>query len=608
MEGVHGVTGVVRDAYLWAMRAPLILLLLLVLAPPRAAAQPVLGVVVEEGRGAPVAAAMVLLFDDDGNRVDRMLSNAAGRFLLEARGRGPHYIVVDRIGYASVTTDRFTPAEGAEPMRIEVPIDPIRLRGLVISGGGCRVRPEEGEAAARVWEEARKALAAEEWTREAGLYRYTLLRFEQVMDRDAVEVLSDTMMAMPDQAAAFVSAPIEDLIEKGFVQSEGDTATVYYAPDAAALLSDAFLDTHCLTVVDGGAKLVGVGFRPVAGRTVPEIAGVLWLDAETAELQRIQFGYVNLLDDPEVGYPPGEVHLTRLPDGAWIVHEWWIRMPGLLVDRRGRAWRMDQRVEGGVTASITDADGRTIVDAWTGSIFGVVTDSTGTGPPPEPVTVRLDGPAPSIVTTSDDGSFLIAGVEPGMHALYVPRAALTEVGLAEPRVTVEGTPGEVSYVRMKVPTVADALVYSCGGGPRPEGTAPVMGRIRYPDGTPAGDTRVRVRWPAATGYAGTPVAAPLGPAGEAGSGWEHGRDGDFVTAETTTDARGYLLLCDVPFGSRLRVAVSEPDGAESPANRILFVSPDRLAVIESIIVSSRDDKMTREDYIVAGTPRPSGSP
>lgn len=54
MEGVHGVTGVVRDAYLWAMRTPLILLPLLVPGPLRAAAQP----------------------------------------------------VVDRIGYASVTTDR----------------------------------------------------------------------------------------------------------------------------------------------------------------------------------------------------------------------------------------------------------------------------------------------------------------------------------------------------------------------------------------------------------------------------------------------------------------------------------------------------------------------
>lgn len=582
MEGVHGVTGAVRDAYLWAMRTPLILLPLLVLGPLRAAAQPVLGVVVEEGRGAPVAGAMVLLFDDDGNRVDRMLSNAAGRFLLEARGRGPHYIVVDRIGYASVTTDRFNPAEGAGPMRIEAPIDPIRLRELVITGDRCRVRPEEGEAAARVWEEARKALAAEEWTREAGRYRYTLLSFEQVMDREAVEVLSETTMAMPDQVSAFVSAPIEDLIADGFVQPEGDTATVYYAPDAEALLSDAFLDTHCLTVVDGGADLVGVAFRPVEGRSVPEIAGVLWLDAETAELQRIQFGYVNLLDDPEVGYPPGEVRLTRLPDGAWIVNEWWIRMPGLMVDRRGRAWRLDYRVKGGRTASITDASGRGVLDAWTASIFGVVSDSTGTGPPPGPVVVRLDGPSPSMVTTSDDGSFLIAGVEPGPHALYVPRAALTEVGLLEPRVVVEGTAGEVSHVRMKVPTVADALVYSCGGFPRPDDTAPVMGRIRYPDGAPAGDTRVRVRWPTAAGYAGTPLAAPVGPGGEAGNGWEHGRDGDFVTAATTTDARGYFLLCDVPFGLRLRVAVSDPNGAEPPADRIFLVSPDQLAIIESI--------------------------
>lgn len=608
MKGVNAVTDVGGSAYLWAVRAPLILLLLAAFGPLRAAAQPVLGVVVEEGRGVPVAGAMVLLFDDEGNRVDRMLTNVAGRFLLEARRGGPHYITVDRIGYASVTTDPFTPAEGAEPIRIEAPIVPIKLRGLVVSAGArCRVRPEEGEAAALVWEEARKALAAEEWTREAGLYRYTLLRYEQLMDRDAAEILSDTTMAMPDQASAFISAPIEDLVAGGFVQAEGDTATVYYAPDAAALLSEAFLDTHCLTVVDGGANLVGVAFRPAEGRTVPEIAGVLWLDAETAELQRIQFGYVNLVDDPEVGYPPGEVRLTRLPDGAWIVNDWWIRMPGLMVDRRGRARRLDYRVEGGKTASVTDARGRTVLDAWTASIFGVVADSAGTGPPPGPVLVVREGSgdgeegeaAATGIITDADGSFLFSGLEAGAHVLRVPRTALTEMGLAEPRVTVEGGAGEVSYVRMKVPTVADALVHSCGGTPRPGGTAPVMGRIRYADGTPAGDMLVRARWPAAAGYraglaeadmaagpaAARAVAAPIGPGGESGNGWTLGVDGDFVTATTTTDARGYFLLCDVPYGTRIRVAVSDPDGAEPPTNRILQVSPDRLAVVESIILA-----------------------
>ena len=611
MKGNIAVTGVAPGAYLWDVRTSLVLLLLLGLGPIRAAAQPVLGVVVEEGRGVPVTGAMVLLFDDAGTRVAQVLSNAAGRFVLRAPRPGPHYITVDRIGYASLTTDRFTPAADAEPMRIEVPIEPILLKGLVVSAEPrCEVRPEAGAVTAQVWEEARKALATEAWTRAAGLYRYTLLRYERRLDRDAREILSDSTKVMADLDAAFMSVPIEDLAENGFVQSEGDTTSVYYAPDAGAFLSDAFLDTHCFSVVDGGEQLIGLTFQPIAGRKVPEIAGVLWLDSETAELQRLQFGYVNLLDSPEVGHPPGEVQFIRLPDGAWVVNEWWIRMPSLEVDRRGRPRRTGHRVEGGVTASITDAAGRTVVEAWNASIFGIVTDSAGTGPPPEPVAVVIDspgqgGPAANIsgdrasgATTSDDGSFLLTGLDPGQHVLRVPRPALNEMGLAEPEATVEGRLGHVAYVRMKVPTVADALAFSCGGSSRPPGTAPVMGRIRHADGTPAGGTRVRVRWPAATGYTGTPVAAPLGPGGETGYDWEKGREGSFVTAATTTDDRGLFLLCDVPYGSRVRVAVSDPTGEEPELNRTFFVPPDVLAVVETVEMSSRHDIMAGVHGIV----------
>ena len=618
MKGANRVTDRVPRAYYSGVRIPLLLLLLICLGPLPAAAQPVPGVVVEEGTAVPVTGAMVLLFDAEGSRVDQALTDAAGRFLLDARRPGLHTITVDRIGYASFTSDPFTPAAGADEMRIEVPVEPIQLRGIVVSAERrCEVRPEEGAAAAQVWEEARKALAAEAWTREAGLYRYTLLRYERRLDRDAREVLADSSMLMTDQASAFISAPIEDLVAEGFVQNEGDSISIYYAPDAEAFLSDAFLDSHCLGVVDGGDGTVGLAFQPTASRRVPEIAGVLWLDDETAELQRIQFGYVGLLDSPEIGYPPGQVSFTRLPDGAWVVKEWWIRMPSLAEASRGGVLRTGHRVEGGATAAVTDAVGRTLLEAWSASIFGIVADTAGTGPPPGPVVVAREGDGGAAagnpaagdfstatgVTTSPDGSFLFNGLHAGTHVLRVPRPALRELGLAEPEVAVEAGLGQVAYVRMKVPTVADALFFSCGGAPRPVGTAPVMGRIRHADGTPAGDAEVRVRWPAATGYAVVGwVAAPRGPGGETGNGWVPRRDGSFVTASTTTDHRGLFLLCDVPYGSRLRVAVSDPTGEEPVLHQTFFVPPDVLAVVETIILSRQHYIMTSIDYMF--TPNP----
>lgn len=620
MKGANRVTDRGPGPYYSGVRTTLLLILLLGPGPFRAAAQPVPGVVVEEGTGVPVTGAMVLLFDAAGTRVDQALTDAAGRFMLDAPRAGPHTITVERIGYASYTSAPFTPAEGADVMRIEVPVEPIQLRDIVVSAERrCEVRPEEGAAAAQVWEEARKALAAEAWTREAGLYRYTLLRYERRLDRFAYRTLADSSMIMPDQASAFISAPIEDLVEEGFVQNEGDSVSVYYAPDAEALLSDPFLDTHCMAVVDGGESTIGLAFRPVADRRVPGIAGVVWLDAETAELQRIQFGYVGLLASPEVGYPPGEVHFTRLPDGAWVVSEWWIRMPSLAEARRGGVLRTGHRVEGGTTASITDATGRIVVDAWSASIFGVVTDTAGTGPPSGPVVVARevagDGaasvPTATGIVTDTDGSFLVGGLDAGTHTLRVPRPALAEMGLAVPRVEAEAIPGRVAYVRMKVPTVADALGFSCGGVPRPPGTAPVMGRVRQADGTSAGNAQVRVRWPVETGYAagsagadlpvdsaaGRAIAAPLGPGGETGNGWALGLDGSSVTASTVIDHRGLFLLCDVPHGTRLQVAVSAASGEGPVVHQTFSVPPDVPAVVETIILSGQHYQMTSKHYI-----------
>ena len=165
--------------------------------------------------------------------MDRMLTNAVGQFTLNARVPGTHYVTVERIGYANATTDRFTAGSDEVVLAIDVPIDPVVLTGLdVESGRRCEVRPEEGQVTARVWEEVRKALAAEAWTREASLYTYTLKRFERTLDRDGRFVLTDSAAVSPDHEAAFVSAPIDKLAAEGFVQAEGDSTTIYYAPDA----------------------------------------------------------------------------------------------------------------------------------------------------------------------------------------------------------------------------------------------------------------------------------------------------------------------------------------------------------------------------------------
>ena len=560
------------------------------LVPLRAAAQPVTGIVVERGTEAPVPGAMVVLFDSTGTRVARVLSNAVGRFMLSPLGPGLHHITVERIGYADWTTEPFEPRPGDEPLTIRVPIRAIPLEGLDVSAGRrCEVRPEEGKATARVWEEVRKALAAEEYTREASLYRYTLLNFERTLDRRGRRTLEEHTTISEDLPAAFQSLSIEYLLSDGFVQAVADTS-VYFAPDAGALLSDPFLDTHCFGLREGEAgdgEEIGLVFRPLRDREVAEIGGVLWVNARTSELERLEFMYLNLIRSPQVGEAGGDLSFTRLPDGAWIVREWRIRMPRLELSRRGTPYRVGYVDRGGVTRAITDSRGRTILHAETASISGVVTDSAGSGPPTGPVVVELAGTGTQTVP-EEDGSFLLTGLREGRHVIRVRRPLLSNWGVASPsEVVVDGRLGEMAHVRLRTPTVAGALAASCGGAPRPEGTVAFLGRIVTPEGPPATELTVAVRWPRATGYSPPRIATPRGRSGVPDRNWTAGSDGAFAIATTTTDWRAMFLLCDVPAGTRLRVGVSAPTGGRPASTGTYFVPPGAPAVVRRLVVGGR---------------------
>ncbi len=98
-------------------------------------------------------------------------------------------------------------------------------------------------------------------------------------------------------------------------------------PDSEVLLSDLFLDTHCLTVVSGkdeDSGLMGLVFRHLENRGVTDISGVLWLDEKSARLKRLDVRYENMpaLDRVrsrvrnQIG---GQVVFEGLPTGAWLV-------------------------------------------------------------------------------------------------------------------------------------------------------------------------------------------------------------------------------------------------------------------------------------------------
>jgi hypothetical protein len=219
-------------------------------------------------------------------------------------------------------------------MTLQVGSEPVRLEGFTVEGvHRCRMPVDDGELIARVWQEARKALAAALATQTQAP--------PIVRARDYVRTLDVVDLALLDQrvrrwsgltSSPYFPAPPEDLEESGFVRREAD-GNRYYGLAPETVLSDAFERTHCFALLlpteKPGGDEIGVAFEPVPGRKVPDVKGVLWVSRETAELRRVEYSYTNHL--AAVPLPldrfGGRADFRRLEDGRWIVEQWWIRMP-----------------------------------------------------------------------------------------------------------------------------------------------------------------------------------------------------------------------------------------------------------------------------------------
>jgi hypothetical protein len=70
----------------------------------------------------------------------------------------------------------------------------------------------------------------------------------------------------------YSALPAVELAQRGFIFSS-DTSNVYAAPDAALLLSDEFVTTHCFRALSGEGSLVGLQFQPIGGTGRIDVRG-----------------------------------------------------------------------------------------------------------------------------------------------------------------------------------------------------------------------------------------------------------------------------------------------------------------------------------------------
>jgi Carboxypeptidase regulatory-like domain len=305
-----------------SIRLLLVLFAATLFATP-ASAQTVRGVVVDEA-ARPVTGMLVRLVLPTGRpAAGGALTDAQGRFTLAAPAPGRYTIRGERVGYraATVVVD-LASGETAE-VRLQAAVQAFVLPTLEVSAARCTVRPGEGEAAYALWEEARKALATTALLHEQRQVEYTVRTYgSELMLR------SGRMRRQNAEPSRVVGNPFHtlspaELAAGGYVREEGDSISLY-GPDASVLLSDEFLDTHCLYVDPErfDRQTVALAFQPVRERRPVDIQGTLHLDRRTGELREVEYEYTGLEAGGQRLLAGGTVEFRRTPTGAWVVSRW----------------------------------------------------------------------------------------------------------------------------------------------------------------------------------------------------------------------------------------------------------------------------------------------
>ena len=258
-----------------------------------------------------------------------MLTDATGRFLARAPGPGAYTVRVQLIGHetldsAPIQLDHDASVALSFALRERaLPLDAITVE----AERRCEMNPETGAAAA-VWDEARKGLEAVRWTSQRSLVLYRLRQYTRTIDLEGRVRATDEQTSVVQAARPFTTPPAEELAALGFVRDDG-LESLFYAPDAEVLLSDAFAATHCFRARSGRgeqAGLVGLSFEPQQ-RDRPDVQGTLWLDGATASLRWLEYRYTGVNYGPRTGELGGRLDFTRLESGAWIIERWRIRGP-----------------------------------------------------------------------------------------------------------------------------------------------------------------------------------------------------------------------------------------------------------------------------------------
>ncbi len=507
---------------------------------------------------APLADALVIVDDSAGSRVAESLVDESGRFVIGVRKAGRYVLRARRIGFTAIQTPPFSVRAGETVVRnIVMTALPFSLNNIVISGASqCVVRPAEGEATARVWDEVRKNLEA---TRLAYTRRMLfVIRHDVRMRRVNGDVVHEQNERQSGASGnPFFSAPPDSLARAGYVVLGRDTtdSSIFYAPDANVLLSESFGATHCLRTRTGDARHpqdVGLAFEPVESRGAradgtlrADVRGVLWVDGRTSELRALEFSYTGMPFGVSESQAGGRLEFLRLSGGALVVREWMIRAPEMREIRQAGADTVssDMRVKvfglretSGEIVEASTLDGRALWHAAGANLVGVVVDSEGRAPVAGAI-VRIGNTAYRTATDAD-GRWRLDGLPTGPHELLLSARVIEVFGAKAVTRLVTLRAGVTDTVSLVVPATSAFVASACGDAVRASGASVVAGIARDSS--------------SGASLAGATVLVWSMPPAHATSGTSRGIE---FRAEFVTDSVGAFHVCGVPDDAALALRV-----------------------------------------------------
>ena len=383
-----------------------------------------------EGRGIP--AAVVQLVDSSRHVAARGITNVNGEYQLATIVPGSYHLVAQRLGFALGSTEAFSLGRGeTRPQEMRLSSVHLQLDTLRISAQRLCDHSQLSSGVVRgAWEQVTSQLTAVAINAGDTAKASRARVFSVGLDANARKYGKRISELREEQASrSWQEAPTDSIEQFGYVSRESDGSVTYRAPGMDLLLSNEFLGSHCLHLVQS-ADTYGIAFEPTEerkARGIAEIEGTLWMRASDARLQSMEYRYVNLPFALNAS-TTGNLQFDELKDGSWAVTSWMLRMPRieqrvLSADRGAPQLALTGFVQQGGELILVTRGIDTLYARRSATVSGILRDSLlGHGLANARVTV-----GDSSTATNSRGFFVISGLVPGKYIGRVHTPSLDSV-------------------------------------------------------------------------------------------------------------------------------------------------------------------------------------